>query len=539
MTLTSRWSTIRKSSKIAAFVAVVFLFLNLLYPLNPSPVQAVEGYGPNLTVNYLSGVTAWGDNTVATIGDTVEFYIEIHNTNVPSTAENLTVRVDLPAIPSGGVITSTANGSTTSETTVSGSQTNLSDSTSVISLPANALLQYKTGSLKITADLNGDGVKEYDEHTWPNDSLTTSSINLGSLEGGNPAVIQLSFKADVLAAIDPNLTIKFLSANPKRPSDGWSDNIGANPGDPLQFYIEIHNTNVPSVAKDLKVRVDFDNLIAYAAGAPYTSSVSDATKVSFSSAAERTFRSGSLKITWDKNGDGVKEYESYVWPGGDNIVGDGLVLGDLWGCNPFVIQLSFWADSALHPTPPPPTAPKLALEKKIVWQGNEYDSIDRATHLFDPDEAVEYKIYVKNTGGSDATGVKVTDSLPAYIRTLDGQDKKEFSVGTLAAGKEWSDKYTAKVLSNLPQNDRTQENRAEVTADNAGSDEDSAFIWINGPEILAAKAQAAAVAAAPEVPAELPATGPAVPVVLGLAGMLPVGVLLRRMSARKFLKFLK
>ncbi len=508
--------------KILAITATLAIFaaaIGLAYP-----VQAVEGYGPNLTVNYLSGITAWGDNTAATIGDTVEFYMEIHNTNVPSTAENLTVSIDLPTVPSGGTITSTVHASTTSETTVSGSQTNVSDSTSIVSLPSNGLLQYQSGSLKITADLDGDGVKDYDEHAWPNDDITTNGINLGSLEGGNPAVIQLSFKADVVAALDPNLTIKFLSANPKRPGDGWSDNTQANAGDPLQFYLEIHNTNVPSVAKDLRVRVDFNNLMAYASYKPYTTYSSDPTKVNFSSSAEMTYRSGSMKITWDKNGDGVKEYDSYVWPN-DDLISGGIVLGDLWGCNPYVIQISFWADS--QPTPPPtPTPPALTINKKIVWNGNEYDSIDREVHLFDPDESVVYKIYVKNDGDADATGVKVTDYLPAYIRTLDGQDKKEFNIGTLAAGAGWSDEYTAKVLSDLPQNDRTQENRAEVTSDNAGSDEDSAFIWINGPEILAAEAEAATVETG-HAPS-LPATGPAVSVALGLAGMLPVGVLLRR-----------
>ncbi len=483
------------------------------------PIQAVSGYGPNLTINYLSGITAWGDSTVANIGDTVEFYIEIHNTNVPSTAENLTVRINLPPTPSGSTITSTAYASTTSETTVPGSQTSVSDSTSVISLPANALLQYQSGSLHITADLDGDSINEYDNYAWPNDNILTAGINLGSLEGGNPAVIQLSFKADVLAAIDPNLTVKFLSANPARPGDGWSDDTQADPSNDLQFYIEIHNTSVPSVAEDLKVWVDFDNLVAYASSSPYTTNTSDSTNVTFSSAAEMTYRSGSMKITWDKNGDGVKEYEDYVWPNDDLISSGGITLGDLIGCNPFVIQISFWADSEAIPVGGPA---QITIDKKVVWNGNEYDSVSKETHLYDPDESVEYKIYVKNSGDAEAIGVKVTDHLPAYIRTPDGQDKKEFNIGTLGAGETWSGTYTAKVATDLPQNDRTQENRATVTSDNAGSDEDTAFIWINGPEILAAPPVAA------EAPPELPVAGPAVPVVLGLSSLLSLGFYLRR-----------
>jgi uncharacterized repeat protein (TIGR01451 family) len=508
MRLITIQKTIQKSSKIAAFGAVAVLFFHLLNPLNllnPSPAYADPG--PNLTVSYLSGTDAtgvWADSTPASIGETVEFYMEIHNTNVPSTAENLTVKVNLAA-------NSTAHVSASNHSEVS-------DSTSVTGLPANALLQYQSGSLKVTADLNGDGVKDYNEYVWPNNNILSTGINLGNLVGSN--YVQLSFKANVVAALNPNLTIKFLSANPSRPGDGWSDNTQANPRDSLQFYLEIHNTNVPSVAEDLKVWVDFDNLIAYTSYSPYASSVSDATKVTFSSVAKRTFRSGSLRVTWDQNGDGIKEYQDYAWPGGDSIVGGGIVLGDLWGCNPYVIQLSFWADST---TPPTPTPPSLTINKKVVWSGNEYESIDRATHLFDPDESVVYKIYVKNEGGSEANGVKVTDHLPTYIRTLDGADKKDFNIGKLAAGKEWVGEYTAKVLSSVPQNDRTQENRAAVTSDNAGSDEDTAFVWINGPEILAA-----AVPAAPSAARELPATGPEIPVVLGLSGLLSAGLYLHR-----------
>lgn len=486
------------------------------------PVQAVEGGGPNLSVDYVSGTDAvgvWSDATAASIGETVEFAVTILNTNQPSEAENLTARVDLSPH-------STVYVSTTSETTVPGSQTQVSDSTSVINLPANAILQYQSGSLKITADFDGDGQNEYDRHTWGDDNLITSGINFGTLHGGTIPIVQLSFKATVLAGGDPKLTVRFLSANKNRPGDGWSDDTKANPGDPIKFYIEIHNTVEPSVAEDLKVWINFPagegsvfTPVAYASYAPYTSSVSDQTKITFSEDVRLTYRSGSFKVaSWDQNGDGVYEYQDYAWPNGDNLIGNGIVLGDLWGCNPYIIQLSFWADSEIPETP---ENPDLTVNKKVVFQGNEYDSVAKETHLYDAREVVEYKIYVKNIGGQQATGVKVVDRLPAYIRTLDGHDTKEFLIGDLAAGAEWSGVYQGRVAADLPQNDRTQENVATATSDNAGSAEDTAFIWINGPEILAAETAAAAVE-------QLPETGPALPVALALSGLLPVGVYLRR-----------
>lgn len=325
----------------------------------------------------------------------------------------------------------------------------------------------------------------------------------------------------IRAASGPNLTINYLSGTDA--TGVWADATPAAIGETVEFYIEIHNTNVPSTAENLTVRVVLaPNSTAYV-GASNHSTISDSTSITGLPAnALLQYRGGSMRLTWDQNGDGIKEFDNYAWPNDALISAGGINLGNLLGCNPYIIQISFKAD--VTEIPKEPGTPQISIEKKIVWSGNEYDSIGRETHLYNPDESVEYKIYVKNTGDAETTGVKVIDHLPAYIRTLDGQDKKDFNIGTLAAGKEWSATYTAKVLSDLPQNDRTQENRAAVTSDNAGGDEDSAFVWINGPEILAA----AAVAAVAEAPKELPATGPAVPVALGLSGLLSLGLYLRR-----------
>lgn len=509
-----------KKALVAAVCATLLLAgIGLISPIGPMVSASSQ---PGLSASYLSSTDAtgvWADNTPAAVGETVYFYLEIHNANVPSTAENVTVKVDL-AHNSKAYVSASNHGQ-------------ISDSTLISGLPVNSLLQYQSGSLKVTTDRDGDGVNEWDNHVWSNDSITTSGVNLGSLEGGSATVIKLSFATTVMLPGDPNLTVKFLSANNSRPADGWSDDTHANPGDAIWFYAEIHNTNVPSVAENVQVRVDFPNNqigtvfnpTVYASYAPHTSHKTDQTKVTFSSNTRLTFRSGSLRVTWDQNGDGVYEYQDYAWPAspaggpnGDNLIGNGIVLGDLWGCNPYIIQLSFWADSEIPETP---ENPDLTVNKKVVFQGNEYDSVAKETHLYDAREVVEYKIYVKNIGGQQATGVKVVDRLPAYIRTLDGHDTKEFLIGDLAAGAEWSGVYQARVAADLPQNDRTQENVATATSDNAGSAEDTAFIWINGPEILAAETAAAAVE-------QLPETGPALPVALALSGLLPVGVYLRR-----------
>ena len=326
--------------------------------------------------------------------------------------------------------------------------------------------------------------------------------------------------------LEPNLTINYLSATDA--TNVWADSTPASIGETVGFYIEIHNTNEPSTAEDLTVRVDLVLESTAYAGASNHPDVSDSTSITgLPENAFLQYRSGSMRITWDQDGDGIKEFDNYAWPNDALVSETGINLGNLLGCNPYVIQISFKAD--VSEIPEELGTPQVSINKKIVWSGSEYDTISRETHLFDPDESIVYKIYVTNNGDAEATGVKVTDHLPAYIRVLDGADEKTFSIGTLGAGQTWAMTYTAKVLSDLPQNDRTQVNTARVTADNADPDEDSAHIWINGPEILAETVAAAVSAApAPEAPAELPATGPAVPVALGFSGLLSVGFYLHK-----------
>jgi len=348
------------------------------------------------------------------------------------------------------------------------------------------------------------------------------TFELAQMQGSRAKREVLIRPAQAADSIDPNLTINYLSGTDA--TGVWADSTPASVGEVVEFYIEIHNTNDPSTAEDLTVRAVLDPNSAAYVGASNHLEVSDSTAIT--GLPENTFlqyRSGSMRITWDQDGDGIKEFDNYAWPNDAIVSATGINLGNLLGCNPYIIQISFKAD--VVETPEEPGTPMLSINKKIIWNSNEYDAIERETHLFDPDESLIYKLSVTNTGDEAAEGVVVVDQLPAYIRTMDGAEEKIFNIGTLVAGQTWTVQYTAKVLSDLPQNDRTQLNTARMTSDNANSGEDTAHIWINGPEILAAEV-AAAVSAAPVE--ELPASGPAVPVIFGLLSALPVGVFLRK-----------
>ncbi len=320
------------------------------------------------------------------------------------------------------------------------------------------------------------------------------------------------------------LFIEKLVSNTNNPT--WKTQVNANQGDYVQYKVKLYNPNpLPMTEPRLKdilpdgFTLREDTVFLVFSG----------TTMSPKPANGNIFGDGYLLSTnLDPYNSGDRPYWEITYKakvGECPVEGEKVNNARAWTKWTDAVTASATVIVAACPTPTP-GEPQISIVKKILWNGNEYDSIDKETHLFDPNEEVVYKIYVKNDGDAEATGVKVTDYLPAYIRDLDGRDEKEFDIGTLGAGKEWSATYTAKVLSNLPQNDRTQVNTARATADDVSSVEDSAHIWINGPEILAAEAVAEAVSAAPAE--ELPATGPAVPVTLGLSGLLSVGFYLHR-----------
>lgn len=340
---------IKKTAAILTSFALIFSGYSLT-----AAMQSTFGAttSPVLEMITFQTATAGGSysnapKTVA-INDTVYFYIEVQNRNPTSIAENTKVKVFLPDYHCCD-ITTTATVTTTTPSVEPDGRT--SDSKSMLtSLNASDLrLIYKTGTTKVTADLNNDGVKEFDNRVM-GDEITQAGINLGTLTGGANTV-QISFEAQVARAGNPNLTIAHTGANVSK-NTGFSDSTNVDPGETVRGYIEIHNTNVPSTANNVVVRIDVPQDRSGAVTstafvkADNFAQISDPTVFNVSSGNLKLV-SGSAKITWDRDGDGVKEINNQGLP--DTIFSSsGLALGNLNGSNPFVIQLSF--EAVVQPT---------------------------------------------------------------------------------------------------------------------------------------------------------------------------------------------
>lgn len=338
---------IKKLFKRTLALLVVFSLIFGGYSLIPAinSIHAVDSYGPGLKLlSMQTGTASSGFSTnVKTVGfgETVYFYMEVQNTNVPSVAENMNVKVFLPDYLSGGVVTSATVTTTTPAAGVAGQTT---DTKSILTnLNASDLrLVYKSGSTTVTGDMNNDGTKEFNNTVMP-DGITEGGLNLGTLVGG-ANTIQVSFQATVQRDGQPNLTVKYLGMNVTKNTQ-WTDSTSADPGDTVKGYIEIHNPNVPSTAKNVQVRIDVPGTTGTVtstafAQADNVAQVTDPTAFVLSSGTLKLV-TGSAVITWDQNGDGVKEYNASGIS--DNIFTTGLNLGDQHGCNNYVIQISFQA----------------------------------------------------------------------------------------------------------------------------------------------------------------------------------------------------
>lgn len=477
-------------------------------------VAAVDGSGPNLTANYLSSNEAypaadWSDDTIGDPDNFVDYYIEIANTNVPSNAGNLTVKVTLPETM-GGDNVSRVRVTTTTECTVAGCNTSPEETTTVHLSNANSALVYQAGSTKVTADLNQDGTKEYNGTTWA-DGIIEDGINLGGFDGG-PATIQINFRVRVAGYGTPNLTANLLAKNLSVNGSTWSDSTAASVGDLLKFYLELHNTNVPSEATNVRIKASLPSAFATSAVVTLTitadnaTSVSDTTTVTFSVPARLIYNPASTRLTWDSNGDGVNEYADSLWAN-DDLFGAGIVLPvGLFGCNQYILQLTFEAtvvaEVTATPTPTPtPSAPAdpgcvVTMDKKVrLVDGRELDDVSSDTHIYQVGETITYRLFISNPSTAEVANVTIQDFLAPYLSFVSGDlaydpgaHRLDSNQGTMKAGESRTLTYTLKVKDNIPAGTTTQENTARIFANGRQCASNTATVVIGKPGAILASA---------------------------------------------------
>jgi len=180
------------------------------------------------------------------------------------------------------------------------------------------------------------------------------------------AALTLGLPAQALAD-GPALDINLLGTDDNDAASPWNQNVNVPVGHQVQYALAIHNHVPGTVATGVRAKVSLPSGVITSGTSTATVTSSNAATVTQSitvnvttaGGGEIKYVPGSTQVTWDPDGDGDLDYNAATFA--DGIVsGDGLLLGDLKGCNEFIIRISFLANVVgpqVTPTPTPTPTP--------------------------------------------------------------------------------------------------------------------------------------------------------------------------------------
>jgi uncharacterized repeat protein (TIGR01451 family) len=277
----------------------------------------------------------------------------------------------------------------------------------------------------------------------------------------------------------------------------WKTSASADVGDEVSFRLWIHNNADDTWAENVIARVSIpsnystNHSVGAFVSADNADSISGSAVVNLSQSGRLEYMPGKTFVYSDVYGSG------YQWPN-DDITGDGINLGRLRGCWPYVIQLTFRTKVQAEPDP---DEPRLTMSKTVSYgaerdNGVWYEAISKDKKKFGPGEFLYYKVLVKNIGDATVLGVTLEDQLPPYLywHSGDGTYKSgpnivKFDLGDIAEDATIVLTYRLRVRDVLPNGERTQENVVIARSSNFQELQDSTVVWIKGPDVVEKKTE--------------------------------------------------
>ncbi|MGW2401124.1 isopeptide-forming domain-containing fimbrial protein [Kitasatospora sp. NPDC001664] len=375
--------------------------------------------------------------TLVSAGESFDYTVTVTN-NGPSDATGVVVS---DALPSMVKFVSASDGCT-----ASGQQVTCPK---VATLAAKASKTY-TVTVQLDPAYAGDGkdvrnqAKVVTDSADPDTSNNTSDASTGGLPGPGPGPNPPApVKADV--AITKKATSTTLVA----------------PGESFDYTVTVTN-NGPSDAAGLVVTDALPSMVKFVSASDgCTASGQDVTCPKVATLAAKSSRTFTIKVQLDPAyaGDGkdvrnqAKVATESPDPDSSNNTSDAST-GGLPGPGP-------------GPNPPAPVKADVAITKKAT-----------STALVSAGESFDYTVTVTNNGPSQASGLVVTDSLPAVLKfvsasdgcSASGQDVTCPKLATLAVGS--SKTYTVKVQLDpaYAGDGKDVRNQAKVASDSADPD---------------------------------------------------------------------
>lgn len=171
------------------------------------------------------------------------------------------------------------------------------------------------------------------------------------------------FAVPAMAQDMPILGTRYLVTNLNRDGGQWKKSTTAQPGDVLEFDVELHNTTVGTDAINPRVNVtttmgEFTNgTSTNHYKADNASEVGDQVQLTMTQPSSLGYMQGTTVLFYDQNGDGNMEFNNT--PVADGIAQGGFALpgGVQHGCNSYIARLTFEMRVSGTPTATPTPTP--------------------------------------------------------------------------------------------------------------------------------------------------------------------------------------
>ncbi len=262
-------------------ILVPFLALGLLtstvlgsnFPLqikkaeaNPTPIFNNHANDePTIQVRK-AGATHWSNSVNLNEGETVQFFMYVHNTVENSTATNTKVSAKIPTGASNQHI---IKGSVWAD-----NATRVNENVTV-NLANTGELQVDTSSVKHYINQNGQYVEQAIGNT--NSLFTDNGLNLGSIKGCWPYLRAITFSATYVPHGNAKISTYKEVAISNIDNTWHRDGVSTTPGNVAAFHVYVENNGENgSVLKNPTVTDTLDNKLTYKPNSSYMITRNDA-----------------------------------------------------------------------------------------------------------------------------------------------------------------------------------------------------------------------------------------------------------------------
>lgn len=197
-----------------------------------------------------------------------------------------------------------------------------------------------------------------------------------------------------------------------RPGQNWGTSTSANPGDIINLLVWDHNSAENTVAQNVKIKIALPSGVANTHSVSATLSANNAASVTgtiavnASAETKLTYINNSAVFYRNVNG----TMQQVGWPSTvtdpNAVVGAGIYLGDQIGCWQY-------SQAVLIQARVEGVSPAISTNKKVELAGGSETFGNTA--VAQPGDAVNFKIYLENTGAGTGVNPRITDTLDSHL----------------------------------------------------------------------------------------------------------------------------